>query len=211
MWMYSFILRNVLGLLSTLFAASNISLWVWKFRLSHGSLRSRHLLIMISPETPYKFMPNAFYKVMNPVYPRKEGQCLYLPHLPWAQLICPHVFFLTSAINRQTAKSNTSRCTAVRETQWMPFSFHFSDSEKKWTHLWYAHSEWIRRQKDTDLNQGVELSNMHRDTSPVEKEVTAYTFCNTVEKAKTVAMGLVRILGVKCQMCIHTDMKNFEN
>lgn len=117
-WMYAFILRNVLGLLSTLFAASNISLWVEKFRLSHGSLLSRHLLIMISPETPYKFMPNTFHKVMNPVYPRKEGQCLYLPHLPWAQLIGLDVFFfLTSAINRQTARSNTSRCTAVRETQ----------------------------------------------------------------------------------------------
>lgn len=52
---------------------------------------------------------------------------------------------------------------------------------------------------------------MHRDATPTEKEVTAYAFCNTVEKANKVAMGLVRILDMKCEMCIHTDMKNFEN
>lgn len=52
---------------------------------------------------------------------------------------------------------------------------------------------------------------MHRDAIPTEKQVTAYAFYNIAEKANTVAMGVLRILDMRCEMCIHTDMKNFEN
>lgn len=51
---------------------------------------------------------------------------------------------------------------------------------------------------------------MHRDTTPTEKQVTPYAFYNIVEKANTIAMGLVRILNMKFEMYIHTDIKNFE-
>lgn len=52
---------------------------------------------------------------------------------------------------------------------------------------------------------------MHRDTIPTEKQVTPYAFYNIVEKAHTVAMGLVRILNMKFEMYINTDIKNFES
>ena len=52
---------------------------------------------------------------------------------------------------------------------------------------------------------------MHRDAIPTEKQVNPYAFYNIVEKANTVAMGLVRILDMKFEMCIHTDIKNFES